>query len=293
MTLEIQSLAYDELAHVLGTKANADVPCPECGPQCTTNANAKKPVLRIWHKGESFITFNCARCGVHGYAHERTPEWRKRNPPDLPKGTASIVVPDDDQAKRIERALSIWRDACDIRGTPAETYLQCRGLDTSEDLRHTLRFSSRLHFDGQTVGGMVALFRCVMTCQPVGVHRTFLRADGMKLGRKMLGRSKHAAIMLDDHPDVVSGLHIGEGIESGLAARQLGYRPVWVVGSAGAVAAFPVLAGVEAISVFTENDRASDEAARVMCARYQEAGCEGWICQPPKGDFNDTLREAL
>ena len=82
------------------------------------------------------------------------------------------------------------------------------------------------------------------------------------------------------------------GIETCLAARQLGYRPAWALGSAGAIADFPVLAGIEALTVFTENDAASTRAANAVCDRYEAGGCEAWISAPPAGDFNDTIRRA-
>jgi len=287
------NLNFQELARLIGTKAKTDVACPECGPRCTTKANAKKPKLRIWRVDEGFLTYNCARCYLKGWATRERIDWRKRIPPGLPKRAAPILVPDADQVRRIERGMSIWDGARDIRGTPAVAHFRRRGLEVPEHMSHVLRFSSSLHHEGKTTGGLVALMRDIVTWQPCGIHRTFLSPDGVKLGRKMLGRSKGAAIMLDDYPDVVSGLHIGEGIETCLAARQLGYRPVWAVGSAGAIADFPVLAGIEALNVLGENDRANLDAARALRDRYEPAGCEVWICKPRDGDFNDAIREAV
>jgi hypothetical protein len=287
----VEYFGFDALAGALGTKPWLDMACPECGPRCTTAANRKKAVLRVWRKADDFLTYSCVRCSFKGHAASGLCR-RKPIPRDLPRRNPPIVVPGADQARRIERGLSIWHDARDIRGTPSGAYLNGRGLDVSEDLSHALRHSSDLYYEGRTVSGMVALMRDVVTWVPCGLHRTFVSPKGVKLGRKMLGRAKGAAIMIDDQPSVVSGLHIGEGIESVLAARQLGYRPAWAVGSAGAIADFPVLAGIEALSVFTENDRASTEAARTVCSRYQAAGYEVWIAQPPTGDFNDTISEA-
>jgi hypothetical protein len=257
-------------------------------------------VLAIWSKDEGFLTYNCARCGVHGCAHERSTDWRKRIPHDLPRRSAPIaVLPDDGQARRIEGATSIWDRARDISGTPAEIYLTSRKLDVSENWSHVLRFSGSLSLDGKPACGMVALMRDVGSDAPCGVHRTFLQEDGRPILdddgnkiRRMLGRAKGAAIKLDAHEDIVSGVHIGEGIETCLAARQRGYRPVWAMGSAGAIADFPVLAGIESLSVLGENDRASTDAAHEVCARYEAQGCETFLYQPRRGDFNDTLKGA-
>jgi hypothetical protein len=52
----------------------------------------------------------------------------------------------------------------------------------------------------------------------------------------MLGLVHRAAVMLDPIGDTLS---IGEGVETCMAARQLGYRPAWAPGSVGAIAKFP------------------------------------------------------
>jgi hypothetical protein len=222
--------------------------------------------------------------GLEGWRSGR--DWRRSIPRDLPRRAAPII---DGQARRTERALSIWHGARDLRGTLAEQYLRSRRLDVSDDLGHALRFAPALRLDGEMVCGLVALMRDVMTWAPCGLHRTFLATDGSKLGRRMLGRSRGAAIMVDDYPDVASGLHVGEGIESVLAARMLGYRPAWALGSSSAIATLPVLPGIEGISVLTENDHASDKAARALSARYQAAGAEVFAYAPPSGDLADAI----
>ena len=47
---------------------------------------------------------------------------------------------------------------------------------------------------------------------PAACTSTFLDDDGRKLGRKMLGRAKQAAVKLDPNDSVTFGLVIGEGI---------------------------------------------------------------------------------
>ena len=56
------------------------------------------------------------------------------------------------------------------------------------------------------------------------------------------------AIKLDADENVEQGLHIGEGIETCLAGRQLDFKPCWALGSAGAIRGFPVLSGIEALT---------------------------------------------
>ncbi len=159
------------------------------------------------------------------------------------------------------------------------------------EIRTTLlRFHPALAYEGRKTPAIVALFRDIVTDAPRGIHRVFLDADGRKIARRMLGPTAGAAIKLDASEDVASGLHLGEGIETCLAARQLGFRPVWAMGSAGAIGAFPLLAGIEAISILTENDRASHDAARAIAARYEPAGAEVYAFEAEAGDINDALR---
>jgi hypothetical protein len=159
-----------------------------------------------------------------------------------------------------------------------------------------IRFHPKLKFEGVFVGAMVALFRDVASNEPCGIHRTFLDREGRKHDRKMLGRAKGAAIKLDADEGVTFGLHIGEGIETCLSARLAGFRPVWAVGSAHAIATFPVLPGIEAITMLGElNDGgANHRAAQACAARWIEAGREAFIVEPVCGDdLNDVWCEVV
>lgn len=177
-----------------------------------------------------------------------------------------------------------WRYAVDPRATTIETYLRSRGLEIGDEIAgRVLRWHSG-------VSAMVALFRCIETDEPQAIGRTFLDPQGRKLGRKFLGPVGGAAIKLDADEDVLSGLHIAEGVETALAARQLGLRPAWALGSAGAIAAFPVLAGVDALTLLAENDEASARAVTACAARWHQAGREIRIIRPTRGkNLNDAI----
>jgi hypothetical protein len=141
---------------------------------------------------------------------------------------------------------------------------------------------------------MVALFRDIRTNEPCGIHRTFLDSSGRKLDRKMLGRAGGAAIKLDADEHVALGLCAGEGVETCMSARAAGFRPVWALGSANAIASFPVLSGIEAISILGELDDggANDSAANTCAARWIEAGRDAFIVRPlTGGDLNDIWQE--
>ena len=154
---------------------------------------------------------------------------------------------------RSAHALWLWNQSRDPRGTVISSYLASRGLTLPDSIASdVIRFHSALQFNGTLVPGMVALFRDIWTNAPCGIDRTFLDEAGAKRGRKMLGRARGAAIKLDADEDVTLGLHIGEGVETCLAAWFAGFHPVWALGSATAIAAFPLLTGIEAITVLGE-----------------------------------------
>ena len=194
-------------------------------------------------------------------------------------------------------ALHIWKEARDPRGTIAEQYLASRKLSLAPDIAgEVIRFHPALKFNGEVLGGIVSLFRDIRTNEPCGIHRIFLDCTGRKLARKMLGRVRSAAIKLDGDEAVELGLHIGEGVETCLAARLAGFRPVWVLGSAGAIATFPVLSGIEAITILGEVDDggANQRAAQLCAPRWIEAGKEAYIVSPLIGsDLNDVWCEAV
>jgi hypothetical protein len=140
---------------------------------------------------------------------------------------------------------------------------------------------------------MVALFRNIETDKPQGVSRTYLDDDGNKVARRFLGPVSGGAIKLDPDENVLSGLHIGEGIETCLAARQIRLRPTWALGSCIAIAAFPVLPGIEALSILREHDPANERNADLCGTRWYEAGRQVFDVWPRVGkDVNDAIRGA-
>jgi hypothetical protein len=134
---------------------------------------------------------------------------------------------------------------------------------------------------------MLTAFRLISTDRLVAVHRTLISDDGSKIDRRMLGPVAGAAIKIDDDTDVEQSLTICEGFETGLAGRQLGFRPVWALGSAGAIGPFPVLAGIDALTIFAETDKKN---ARACAQRWVAAGREALIAVPGiAGDMNDLV----
>jgi len=115
---------------------------------------------------------------------------------------------------------------------------------------------------------MITLMVHVGTGTPQAIHRTFLSSDGKKLGRKMLGPAKGAAVKFAAAGET---LVVSEGIETGLAAMAAGIGPTWAMGSAGAIGALAVIPQVTTLKILAESDGASWNAITCCASRWSDA----------------------
>jgi len=223
------------------------------------------------------------RLGLPREPRENAP----RRPTEARRRPSKTPPTDDSREEKKAAAISVWRGADDPRGTLVETYLRSRGLELDDHV------ADEVICWNPALGAMIALFRSILTNKPQAVSRTFLDAEGRKLERKFLGPVGGAAIKLDADDTVLGGLHIGEGLETCLAARMLGLRPTWALGSAGAIAGFPVIGGIECLTILAEHDGASARAVDAFAARWHAAGREVLVNWPNGGkDLNDAIRRA-
>ena len=81
-----------------------------------------------------------------------------------------------------------------------------------------------------------------------------------------------------------ASLSIGEGVETALAARQLGLAPVWAMGSVGMVSKFPLIDDVTTLRILGETGEASAQAIRLCGNRWSRAGRQVAIIMPTIGD---------
>lgn len=160
-----------------------------------------------------------------------------------------------------------------LAGSLAERYfVEHRKLEIARlDLNHCLRWHGRIQ-------AVVALMTDPISNEAVGIHRTFLDVDGAKVARKMLGRQ--GVVRLSPDNEVTMGLGITEGVEDGLAVLLSGWAPVWAATSAGAIAHFPVLVGIEALTIFADADGSGTRAADTCAARWRSAGVDVCISPP-------------
>lgn len=190
-------------------------------------------------------------------------------------------------------ASMIWREAASPTGTPVETYLASRGLTLPPDA--PIRFHPSCPRGPERLPAMVSLMTGPNSGEPCGIHRTFLLPDGSGKAdgaqKMMLGAAGVIRLVPDD--EVTTGLGLAEGIETALAVMQrAGWSPVWAACSASGIAKFPVLPGIEALTIFADADDngAGIRAAHECAARWHDAGAEVKISKPPTGnDWLDAL----
>jgi uncharacterized protein (DUF983 family) len=273
-------------------------PCPRCGGR---DRFAVHLVKQVWQ---------CRRCGKGGNVIALV---QHLDGVDFPEAIARLAIgkccatqddlstpsatpPDGHQA-----AMVMWHAAVPIAGTIAEHYLtSTRRLELPDDISpRVLRFHPQCPFGrGVRHPCLLALYRDICTDAPRAVERTALNPDGTairidgKTARQMRGSHKDAAIKITDNADVTMGLTIGEGLESTLAGMMFDHVPAWALGPAAAIAAFPVLSGIETLTILGETDAdGTNERASAECsARWIAAGQEAERVMPPAGcsDFNDA-----
>jgi hypothetical protein len=204
---------------------------------------------------------------------------------------------DKDELARIEYARRLWDEATDPRGTAVEHYLRSRALELPADADRALRFNPRTPWRNENTGCtdhipcIIVAFRSIEDDSITGVHR--IRVDRPQhwpaADRKMIGPVLGAAVKIDP----ISGerLVVAEGIETTLAGRQLGLKPAWALGNAGAIGLFPVIESIDELVICAEPDKANIDAIRECGRRYRAVNMRVLIAQPRTGDMNDVLME--
>jgi hypothetical protein len=202
----------------------------------------------------------------------------------------------DGQSSTVQFASQLWSESVDPRGTLVEIYLASRGLDIPNDVgKAVIRYHAPFHCLDRTAAAMVALFRNIGTNEPAAISATFLNERAEKIERRFFGPVGNAAVKLDADENVTEGLHVCEGVETGIAAHLAGYRPVWALGSSGAIKKFPVLGGIDALTILTEQNDGGANARAVaeVAQRWHDADREALSIEMLVGDdMNDAWREA-
>ena len=254
-------------------------PCPVC------DRGSRDRALAVTTDERGTVEF-CHRCGFTRAANfDRRPLESIRSTP--PKSAEPLEWSD--------RAEAIWRRTKPLRGTVGQTYLEYRGcmLPPADS---DLRFLEQTDRHPPTLCARVTN---AQTNRPLTLHFTRLATDGRgKAGTEqdklLLGghRKKGGVVRLWPNESVTTGLALAEGIESALAAARL-FQPAWAAIDASNLAQFPVLPGVDALTIFADHDNIGIIAAKACARRWHAAGREVRIRAPRLfgTDAADVARE--
>ncbi len=224
-----------------------------------------------------------------GRGHQRC----RYRPPTAPKPRPVDV----DQQQRMEFARRKWNEAIPLTDSPADVYLRGRGLEPGPDgWPPSLRYHSSVKHGptGLYLPAMLGAVAIYPSREVVGLHRTFLRADGkdkapVSGNKMMLGRCGGGAVRLAPAgPELV----LSEGIETGLSVQQATGLPVWATLSTSGLRAVILPIEVETVIVAADGDEAGEKAAQAAARRFIAEGRTVKIARPPQGmDFNDLLNK--
>ena len=193
-----------------------------------------------------------------------------------------------------EAALRVWGGAGPIAGTPAERYLESRGLSAD---------SSELRYHPRTPHGPRPLtrFRPAMVAAVrdesglVAVHRTFLDPRrgglaGIEEPRCGLGRFGSGAVRLGG---VAPRLGLAEGIETALSASALFGLPCWATLGTERfrLVAFPP--EVKELVLFLDNDAGGRRAEALARETFGHLPIGASCPRRAGADWNDVLRAAV
>jgi Toprim domain/CHC2 zinc finger len=284
-------------------------PCPRCGGTDRFAVNLRKQIWNCRGCGTGGDSIDLVRlvndCGYRdalvflgGESAPQRPTGAHR-PPSEPRR--------DDERDRAQAARYAQEKPA-LRGTDGERYLQqTRGLDTGAldvlDRVDAIGWHPAVYIreeghklNGQRIGAIVAVLSDPVSANPTGaVSRTYVDGDLRKIAKARTLGAPTGIVRLSRDEDVLGGLFLAEGLETALAAMALGLRPIWSTGSTAEMARFPVLNGIEALTVIADNDRkgGGEKAARAVEARWRGAGREVRIFRSDRlGDLNDAIAES-
>ena len=271
--------------------------CPKCGGRDRFAINIAK---QLW---------NCRGCGRGGDPIDLVRHVEGRSFSEARKilsgrGNGADYERHQSHARRyfspinednVFAAERIWRQTTPL-GPDAIAYFCRRGIDIEAVPEYGgLRWHSRCPWESTTKRCVIGRYTTALGNEPRGVWRRPI--DGGK--PKALGPTAGCIIRLWPDEAVEGGLALGEGVETVLAAatriehRGTLLQPAWASGSAGNMANFPVLSGIEALTLLIDNDAsgAGQRASEECRARWVAAGREVTALIPniSNSDFNNLV----
>lgn len=194
--------------------------------------------------------------------------------------------------RRVDRAISIYNESSDIRGTLGGRYLiEHRGIavtcDTATDafIFDRLRFHSACPFGRDRAPAVIAAV--TGACGYLrGIWRIRLDEHGRKIERKGLGDCRGGAVRLIPALD---GDHIAiaEGVEDACAFMQMTKIPTWAGCSTSGVTGIVLPVRFGRVTIVSDADEAGAKAARKLAKRLKTENRAVRIVRPPTG-FKDA-----
>lgn len=247
-------------------RAEQRVACPQCAKSERDTTLGVNVDTGVYH---------CFRCDWSGRAgsSERPVARRVEPKPERPTG---------------DTLARIWARTVPLAGTIGETYLQrrmCAIPPADGDLRY-------LPSSEQYPPSLCGLVTDATTGAPLSLHFTPINADLTRGDRRYLSGHPltNGVIRLWPDESVTHGLAIGEGIETTLSLAH-DFSPVWAALDSGHLKQFPVLAGVEYLTIIVDADDAGIDAAAECAERWMNAGREIALVTPSRmgADLNDEV----
>jgi hypothetical protein len=280
-------MAYEQLATLCPVGTDRRACCPLCAPR-RKPIHRKERDLHVWHREPGFASYHCHHCGAQGSARDRISNTRYRASIDparyAEQRAKQEAAAQREEKRKYERAIAIWQRSIPLPDTLGWRYFtEHRDLHIGalRDLRHALRWHRGEH-------AVIALMTDPIANKPSGIHRTFLKPDGGNVKRPdgknhRLTLGHLGVIRLSPDNEVTYGLGICEGVEDALRILLDPWAPIWCACSDMGIAKFPVLAGVEALTIFQDEDEAGKPAADACAETWTAAGREVRI--PSVKDF--------
>jgi putative DNA primase/helicase len=170
-------------------------------------------------------------------------------------------------------ARTIFDSSIPISGTLAERYFESRDLLDVARMVDDIRFHPNCPRgsgdDYREQSAVVIAMRSIITNAVTGIQRIFLTRHAKKDGAMMLGSAGGAAMKLQHLQD--GTLHVCEGLETGLAIVAMDHGPCWALGSTSNMQSFPVIATVDELVIWADNDEPGLRAARICKERWDQA----------------------
>lgn len=202
-----------------------------------------------------------------------------------------VIRPRVDPTVAFRRISEVWRSSLAMKGTPAELYLEKRGI-WKQNLPTTLRAHKGLHYvhgrERTYFGEFPVLLAPIKDKDGriVSIHRIFLSPDGEKAPvpdpKKMMSQHaeiRGAAIKLFQPGEV---LGVAEGIETALAVHAISRMPMWACVSAVLMEMVDIPASVKHVVIWADLDISERgiQAAEKLADRLEAQGKTVEICVP-------------